>query len=800
MAHEGDPACKGAKDTVIRLPRHLTASPLIEDDETLTGLLAHRVAPRAARGTQKNAQSFYNAQVLRCAVSTGFSNGRLVEGICKAFEALLRATNCEVTRNNGGCRSLFSVCLRQIPSYIAEEQCRINTEDPENGVDVASEIYTDLEAFRSAPDGGWESLKEVVRAHGLSLVKEAIQEGLIEFSLSCRILSLCLGLKAYDGAECVIEGMISGLNSRRLPLKQNTGQCPGFSHLLDKSASLHRPHATLLTDDASRVADALRFYVSQSGRFGFMYRQMAVMLESSVLSIYCISSEAMIECWNGVIRSITRQDEHAGSAALLLQVAISTSYKQEVQNARANLQVHDLRLRVWESVNARPILRSYKSGQSMGMAVESRPIRSGEAGARLDEKDDAVQSTISDILILLSAVNILRSPKSALGSPHSNLLIVTILRDMALEIRKALELAKVGFSADRNRSLAAEPLHLPLLSDGVVSVLSRKADVEISRSEITNLATLANLPLTKESVCNSGSFLCAIARFCDKANLGDGFCFVQVVVQNLVSIANSDSYDKPTRKFCSGIAHAAAFAFSEDTGQAKHLDWALNVENAIGRTNDDSPKVILDKTPARAVMRNKSGYKWEEGICEWIAKSPALTLPRPTATGDVDRDDTYGKARNLSIGQVLPLRSEVLQCNTKRRLRSKRRSEGHGSFGDVRENGDVKGKCGSFSSSQKLLFIRVSPRPQKMPRPQTLPTAGMANELDELSIPEVSRKNPGALLERPNPPSGVLEKLLGQKHKEPLIGNPESNGPPAKRRRLDTETFAEDTDDELGLP
>ena len=800
-------APKEARDAVIRLPFQFTAGHSVDHVEDLTvkdsqnHLSAQRASSRTARGLQKNSQTFLDPQTLSCAVSTGVTNRRLIEGICKALEALLRATACEKRPDNSGCRSLFSVCLRQIPNYIAEEQRLTNDEDPENDIDVASEVYTDLEAFGSGPDVGWESLREVVRAHGLSLVTEAIREGLIEFSLSRHVLSLCLGLAAYDEAECVIESMTAWVKFRPLSSKQNRGLCAGTTHPIDKWAPSHQTHATLLTDEASRVAGALRYYVSQSGRHGFMYRQMAVMLEKSIVPLHWISSKTMIGCWNSVVRSITMQDDHAQSAALLLQTAISKSYKQRVSHAKANPHVHDLRLRACAPTNTRPTLRSYKSGQTVESVVESRPIRLGEASARPDDRDSALQSTFSNILTVLSAVNILRSPSLPEDTSQSDLLSVAILRDVALEIRQALELANITSCANRNRSVPAELLHLPLFSAGLISIEFRKLGTEISPSELLDLATLASLPFSKELVCNSGSFLCEVARCCDGAESGDGFRFVQVMVQDLLSIADSDLYDQSTRRLCSGIAHAAAFAFSEDTGQPKHLDWALEIEVTVARTTNDSPKVTLDRTPARAVMRNENGYKWEEGICEWIAKTPALALARHTTMEDVGRDSTYDKAPKLTLVKSLPLQSGISQRNTNRRLPPpKRRSGGRGTFYDVRVIGDVKRSCSISNSSKELLLIRASPRTERIPRPLSFFEGDAANDLDELCTPEPPREKLVALREIRNPPSGVPGKSLGRKHNNKLIGRFELDMPPAKRRCLDTETFPKDTDDELGLP
>ena len=794
--HDKDRRVKKAKDTMIRLPLDLTADQAVGNDEDLAGkddqhiIVAQRARLSAPGGTLKNVQVLHGSQILGSPGSTGLNNRRLIVGICKALEALLRATTCKKTNYTGGCRSLFSTCLRQIPMYIAEEQRLTNDKNPENDIDMTSEVYTGLEAFGSAPEGGWEYLREVVRAHGVSLVAEAIREGLIELPLSRQILSLCLGLAAYDEAECVVEGMLALLPSRSRPSKGIKSSCTRVHHSLDKSATSHRLPANLLKDEISRTVSALKHCVSQTGRHGFMYRQIAMMLDDGTLPVDWISSKAMIECWNGVLRSITQQDDHAPSAALLLQTAVSRSYKRWVLNAKASPQVHDLRLRAYESTTLHPTLRSQKSGQAMEIGVEGRPFGSREAGAQSDDIENALQSTFSNILAVLSAINVLRSPKPRREPSQADLLSMALTRDMGLEIRQYVELANVISNANPIHSVPTKSLRLPLLSAGLVLVATRKVGTKISPNEVLDLATLASLPSSNEWLGCAGSFLAEVARCCDEAESGDGFSFIQVMVQNLISIATSNAYDKPIRIFCNGIARAAAFSFSEDTGQPKHLDWALDMEGAITRTvDDDSPKVVVNKTEARTVMRNKSGYKWEEGICEWIAKTPALALQRLNTMKDVNHEDSFREAPKLALVHTLHPQSE-----NPRLPRPKGRHEGRKV---ASHQGSVKGSY--RNSSEKLLFIRVSPHPRKVACPLFLSKAVAVNDLDELSTPESSQEEFVALREIPNLRSDVKRKVSGRKRDNEVVEGSNLDMPPTKRHRLDTEAFAHDTDDELGF-
>ena len=799
-----DRALKETRDTAIKLPSYITAGPSAGYDDDLnvqdgqSNLSARKGPPGAARGILTDVQVVHDSQGLSCAVSSRLSNRRLIEGIYKALDALLRATTCEKANDLSGSHSLFSICLRQIPNYIAEEQRLTNDEDPENDIDVASEVYADLEAFSSAPDNGWEPLREVVRAHGISLVREAIQEGLIEFSLSRHILSLCLGLAAYDEAQSIIESMIICTKSRPLPPKGNTGRSAALAGPVRKWGTSHQLHTNVLTYEASRIANALRYFVSSTGRYGFMYRQIAVMLEDDVLPVDWLSSRFMIECWNGAIRSVAQQDDHAQSAVLLLQIAISKSYRRKVFNAKAKPHVHDVRLRACRPVTIRPMLRSSKSSQTVKAVVESQPARPGEAGVQPDEKDNALLSTFSNILTVLSAINILRSPMSPLDT---NVLSVVLLQDIALEIRQALELAILSSHANDLWPVPPNQLCQPLLSAGLVSIASRKAGTEFSPDGVIDLVTLASLPSSKDLVYDAGSFLCEVARCCDERQMGDGFGFVQATVQDLISIATSNTYDKPTRNFCSSIAHATAFAFSEDSGQPKHLNWALDIEGTITRTVDGSPNVVVDKTPARGIMRNKSGYKWEEGICEWIAKTPASALQKPTIIVDVDHESPYGEARKVALAQALPLMHGSSPCAPHRPLhRPTRRSGRRGALCGGSETGKVKRSCGNSHSLEKLLLVRVSPRPQKVSCAQSFSKVDVTNDVDELSTPKSSHEKHFALREITNSSSGVGGESLCRKYNKGIVGNYNLDMLSTKRRRSDLKTCFQDIEDELGLP
>ncbi|PNS20124.1 hypothetical protein CAC42_5574 [Sphaceloma murrayae] len=90
-----------------------------------------------------------------------------------------------------GTSSLFDTCLRQIPVLIEAEQALDLGDDAGDLMDVASELYMEVESLGA---GGlfYTPLKLVVRAHGLRLAMGCFQDGLFSESARERLLEKIL--------------------------------------------------------------------------------------------------------------------------------------------------------------------------------------------------------------------------------------------------------------------------------------------------------------------------------------------------------------------------------------------------------------------------------------------------------------------------------------------------------------------------------------------------------------------------------------------------------------------------------
>ena len=556
---------------------------------------------------------------------------KLINGLYNGLDALLRATEKSKVGTERGTRSLFSTCLRMVPEFIAKEQLQSIAEDPESSVDVASLTYGELEALGTSPTAGWKPLREVVRAHGVSMLGDAIQEGVINASIARGLITICLHYHAYDEAQHLVECIISSMK----PLR--------------KLQSIKR----LFTREYSDELSTLKCFVTASGRFHVLYQQLAISLSRGTLPIEIISSPSMIDCWNGVIWSITQDDEHARAAIELLQTIIQMTYARLYTAYDA--PIHELRMLAHGAPGA-----SIRKTTSMikFTSLESRPGDSLQA----DKIIKAASTVISNVLTVLCAVGILgRSTSRDSAPPKTSHLAV--MQDLALATHQAIAIA--GYDADsaQNIKSCAEFIGLLLLAAKLAKGEVRSVDETFAQHRSVPVDVIAQLGCDETLLSSAASFLCAVARCCERATSVGSFEHLQSIIQQLQDILTSENSTLETRIFCKKIAVAAAFEYSEETNHPKHLHWALDLEQTVTGTGLESIYRTPGKTPARKPHTSKSAYRWEEGICEWVAKTPASLWSKPgfvndssTLSSDSESDvDCTASSTSLSQQGLLDL-------------------------------------------------------------------------------------------------------------------------------------------------
>lgn len=212
---------------------------------------------------------------------TQASRFTIYEGIYNGLETLLRSTmnDVPVVRKKGA-RSLFSVCLKAVPSYITEEEANIEETGTKSAIDtrdISTEIYDELECFGSSGHG-WRQLKVIVRSHGIKVLGDAITAGLLDIDFCGVLVTLCIHTFATEEAKVLLSSLLSSGSFPAPKTLHDTAPCP-FSMLWK--------------------------FIEYTGGFSFQYHQLATLISKGVLPLGWLATKEFRPVWTGVIQRLS---------------------------------------------------------------------------------------------------------------------------------------------------------------------------------------------------------------------------------------------------------------------------------------------------------------------------------------------------------------------------------------------------------------------------------------------------------------------------------------------------------------
>lgn len=519
---------------------------------------------------------------------------KLIEGIHNGLDALLKATADGVKTQSTGSRPLFSACLRKIPDYIAAEETWCKEGDPESTVNISSAIYNDLEALGVSSTGGWKPLREVVRAHGIALLGAALKDGVITSSVARGLVKLCIAHSAFDEGQQLIECMISSMEPLAPPANIRSSLLATF-HL-----------------------GMLDYFARISGRYAFQYRELTKLFSNGILPIEWMSTHDMIPCWNRLLGPLPEGNDQVRGATVLLRTGLSLSYG--VSNPSLSSRIHNIRLGARDSLRAtrdEPSCRS-KTSKANHLATE---ISSYRDDSESEDMVNALQSTSSHLLTIITTLDFLQTSAAALKSNQSGSAAVSVVRDIAFEAHQAQETTQL--ISDQRR------MCLPLLAAAIVVAANDKDGVELDQDIRRHLGLIEHLKPGDDFADTAASFICAIVNCCERAGSSEAFHYTQRIINGLTQPSTCQSLEPATRRLSEKIAVTAAVQFSKLSSLPKHLSWALDLEAFFNNKTIGAYGQTPIKPSVPNLTKTKGGFRWEEGICEWVAGTPVIPMPKP---------------------------------------------------------------------------------------------------------------------------------------------------------------------------
>ena len=550
---------------------------------------------------------------------------QLIEGINNGLETLLKVTAKIERTSTFGARSLFSTCLKCVPQYISIEENFSKAEDPENKADISSAIYGELEAYGSSLRGGWKPLKEVVRAHGVAMLGSAIQDGLIELPVAYNLVRVCLNHGAFDEGQHIVECIMT--------IIQN----------LLKSASIK-----------SKILAYGLFVLNQfssfSGRFGFQFQQLADIFRNCDIPIGWILSDAMSECWSRVMGSIADGDSASRDAGILLQTVALMTFGVSDMTLTSKIQSIRLQPKILQKFMG---IKSYRARHAGKVFRYPSPGNFG-----IENIKSASQTISSELLAAICAINLLGNSTLTTRSEDMPEPRLQVLQIIVLQVCQILETYIPYVDPEKNQ-VHVDQLFLPLLAAGLSSAIAGNSDLGLSYY----LSIIKGVNLSHELSNSAVSFLCAVANFCERAISGDGFYYIQKITQELVEFYTSCNSELGIRVFIGDIAANTAIQYSRSTSVPKHLSWALEIESLVNRMAVDAEAQTPGKTLENSFVRTKLGFRWEEGICEWVAGTPRIPIPKPNVYKDQDATNS-GPDLSHKIAAAIALQLSPVKSST----------------------------------------------------------------------------------------------------------------------------------------
>ena len=509
----------------------------------------------------------------------------LVRGLSEAYANLLQATTTGEEKRWKGTRSLFGSCLRKMPQYIQLEEhfAQLDKEEEgreeDDGRDICQEIYMDLEGqFETVSGQGWRAFKQVVRAHGTSLLCDAFADGLLGPQTLNLLVDHCLNASAWDEAERLLWSFSTTLSPLLIP---------------------NNLSASLFDEKRSRYLWMVKRFVNRTGRHRFLYELLEYIISQELLPLEWLATACMHPIWDRLVRTLTDGDHRTSDGAFnFLETAIRAGIGLPKEPTYTNVETD-------------VVTRQFKPSSR-------------------EEFRDALNTTFSSLLSVLCSIALANRRRDELGCRSIVERVTWVVDAMVIGV-----LTRKDIQDDLAQLLPLEET-MQVLAQRAVWVVSaafllsldgcHKAQAMVSLSATTMGGAiswiLSQFPPTtyidnSDVLGTIPGFVSAVARGTGKIWQDYGFEQIQRSVQGMISISGIRlPHQLWTLK---RLALESSMDFAQSTRKPQHMEFAREVEKSMRLKGN----VVIAPTPRKNDSPSVgAGFKWEEGIGEWVQCTP----------------------------------------------------------------------------------------------------------------------------------------------------------------------------------
>jgi hypothetical protein len=178
-------------------------------------------------------------------------------------------------------------------------------------------------------------------------------------------------------------------------------------------------------------------------------------------------------------------------------------------------------------------------------------------------------------------------------------------------------------------------------------------------SDLSNLDILLNRLRDDDSLsCNDiVALVCSIARCCGMGTFNSGFEHLEDLHILLQGFA--DGREPKDVKLLYRIIVDSAFTFAQHTPERKHLEYATSIQGKF-QVMKTKPNCIFTLGNDRG--NEMLGYRWEEGISEWVTATPNINRGKEyDATPPSSSESKYGTPFRSPLRRNVGKEAEITQ-------------------------------------------------------------------------------------------------------------------------------------------
>ncbi|EPE10180.1 hypothetical protein F503_05275 [Ophiostoma piceae UAMH 11346] len=530
----------------------------------------------------------------------------LYESVFRTVGCILRATT-DTQGTTGKPNSLLSMCLRKVPLFISmcEDAERKESEEKQAGTSsVSLDIYNDLESMGRA-GRGWNHLRTVVREHAFNILKESCAEGLFHFAFIRLLVRLCVSTKAYSQAEALMS-VLFDVHKLAAPRGQHLFQQPtDVNSGIPDSAGAFSSLSLLIQ------------YSHETGRASAPLRLITSLLESGHLPPAWLSTRAFTNVWHRVARLLSSRGTTACDEAVLLDFMVSalSSLLKSRPEDDIHSQTPQASPRNCESATPLSSSSSYHAlvsilGTMCAISIIQREALLGGHSTGTVHEPAVAKRLANTIHCCLAEID--SNPRRQKGLPRRYLL--------------ELALCVLGFGACRDEDDAGPIDDTRFRRFGQVDDVVQGQLYDVTVAFATSVAencgrgskpSISSVPDVRDylrNICLHFSKRLGGVVNCESAEDMSGHLLADSAF--LLASRSSDLRD---------------LAFAESLGKSMTQKASLNCLSAP-RARCTSMFAVTPQTLETPLPRAQTGpatlpglfegYRWEEGISEWVISTP----------------------------------------------------------------------------------------------------------------------------------------------------------------------------------